>query len=86
MTAAKEEDNGRPLRFPASDKACGHAATGMAKFYKRELTEFMASVPKRGCRTTSRSLRLEPIGLARGWLFCEVCISYPCLDNFYKLI
>jgi homoserine O-acetyltransferase len=44
----KRVKNGRLLLIPASEETRGHAATGMAKVYKRELTEFLASVPKRG--------------------------------------
>jgi homoserine O-acetyltransferase len=44
----KRVKNGRQLLIPASEETRGHAATGMAKFYKRALTEFLASVPKRG--------------------------------------
>jgi homoserine O-acetyltransferase len=46
--ALKRVKNGKLLLIPASEETRGHAATGMAKFYKRELTEFLASVPKRG--------------------------------------
>jgi homoserine O-acetyltransferase len=44
----KRVKNGRLLLIPASEETRGHAATSMAKFYKRALTEFLASVPKRG--------------------------------------
>jgi homoserine O-acetyltransferase/O-succinyltransferase len=44
----KRVKNGKLLLIPASEETRGHAATGMAKFYKRELAEFLASVPKRG--------------------------------------
>jgi homoserine O-acetyltransferase len=46
--ALKRVKNGKLLLIPASEETRGHAATGMAKFYKRELAEFLASVPKRG--------------------------------------
>ncbi|MGE3159793.1 MAG: alpha/beta fold hydrolase, partial [Xanthobacteraceae bacterium] len=46
--ALKRVKNGKLLLIPASNETRGHAATGMAKLYKRELTEFLASVPKRG--------------------------------------
>lgn len=46
--ALRRVKNGKLLLIPASEETRGHAATGMAKFYKRELTEFLASVPKRG--------------------------------------
>ena len=35
----KRVKNGKLLLIPASDETRGHAATGMAKFYKRELME-----------------------------------------------
>jgi homoserine O-acetyltransferase len=44
----KRVKNGRLLLIPASEETLGHAATGMAKFYKRALADFLASVPKRG--------------------------------------
>ncbi len=44
----KRVKNGKLLLIPASEETRGHAATGMAKLYKRELGEFLASVPKRG--------------------------------------
>src|SRR5262249_50983015 len=31
----------------------GHTATAFAKFYKRDLAEFLASAPKRGCRAAA---------------------------------
>jgi homoserine O-acetyltransferase len=46
--ALQRVKTGKLLLIPASDETRGHAATGMAKFYKRELGEFLASVPKRG--------------------------------------
>ncbi len=46
--ALKRVKGGKLLLIPASDETRGHAATGMAKFYKRELAEFLATVPKRG--------------------------------------
>ena len=44
----KRVKNGKLLLIPASEETRGHAATAFAKFYKRELAEFLASVPKRG--------------------------------------
>ena len=46
--ALKRVKTGKLLLIPASEETRGHAATGMAKLYKRELGEFLASVPKRG--------------------------------------
>jgi homoserine O-acetyltransferase len=46
--ALKRVKNGKLLLIPGSDQTRGHAATAFAKFYKRELAEFLASVPKRG--------------------------------------
>jgi homoserine O-acetyltransferase len=44
----KRVKNGKLLLIPASEETRGHAATAFAKFYKRELAEFLTSVPKRG--------------------------------------
>ncbi len=44
----KRVKDGKLLLIPASDETRGHGATGMAKFYKRELAEFLAAVPRRG--------------------------------------
>ena len=46
--ALKRVKGGKLLLIPASDETRGHAATSMAKFYTRELAEFLAAVPKRG--------------------------------------
>ena len=46
--ALKRVKGGKLLLIPASDETRGHAATGMAKFYKRELGDFLAAVPRRG--------------------------------------
>jgi homoserine O-acetyltransferase len=46
--ALKRVKHGKLLLFPASDQTRGHAATGMAKFYKTELGAWLAGVPKRG--------------------------------------
>ena len=40
--------NGKLLLIPASDDTRGHLTTGMAKFYKLQLQELLASAPKRG--------------------------------------
>ena len=39
--------NGRLYLIPASDSTSGHGTTGSAKFYKRQLEEFLQSVPRR---------------------------------------
>ena len=39
--------NGRLYLIPASEETRGHATTGMAKFYKNELREFLQKVPQR---------------------------------------
>jgi homoserine O-acetyltransferase/O-succinyltransferase len=44
----KRVKNGKLFLIPASEETRGHAATAFAKFYKRELAEFLATVPKRG--------------------------------------
>ncbi len=46
--ALKRVKGGKLLLIPASDETRGHAATGMAKFYKRERGEFLAGAPRRG--------------------------------------
>ena len=46
--ALKRVKHGKLLLIPASDQTRGHAATGMAKFYKQQLQEFLAAAPKRG--------------------------------------
>ena len=43
----KRVANGRLLLIPASNETRGHGTTGMAKFWARELGEFLASVPRR---------------------------------------
>jgi homoserine O-acetyltransferase len=43
----KRVKNGRLYLIPASDDTRGHATTGMAKFWKQQLEEFLRSVPRR---------------------------------------
>jgi homoserine O-acetyltransferase len=43
----KRVANGRLLLIPASAETRGHGTTGMAKFWARQLGEFLASVPRR---------------------------------------
>jgi homoserine O-acetyltransferase/O-succinyltransferase len=45
--ALKRVKKGRLLLIPASEETRGHGTTGMAKFYAKELGEFLASVPQR---------------------------------------
>jgi homoserine O-acetyltransferase len=45
--AMKRVKNGQMLLIPASAETRGHGTTGMAKFWKQQLAEFLASVPKR---------------------------------------
>ena len=40
--------NGRVLLIPASEQTTGHLTTGSAKWYKKELGEFLQAVPHRG--------------------------------------
>jgi len=42
----KRVKGGRLYLVPASDETRGHATTGMAKFWARQLQEFLAAVPK----------------------------------------
>jgi homoserine O-acetyltransferase len=46
--AMKRVKNGRLLLIPASEYTRGHATTGMAKFYAKELQEFLQAAPRRG--------------------------------------
>jgi homoserine O-acetyltransferase len=43
----KRIPNARLLLIPASNETCGHGTTGMARFYAREVGEFLARVPRR---------------------------------------
>ena len=43
----KRLKNGRLYLIPASEETRGHGTTGMAKFYARQLQEFLQSVPQR---------------------------------------
>jgi homoserine O-acetyltransferase len=45
--AMKRVKNGQLLLIPASEATRGHGTTAMAKFYKKELHEFLAKVPQR---------------------------------------
>jgi homoserine O-acetyltransferase len=46
--AMKRVRNGRLFLIPASEDTRGHATTGMAKFYAKELQAFLQSAPRRG--------------------------------------
>jgi homoserine O-acetyltransferase len=46
--ALKRIKNARLLLIPASEETRGHGTTGSAKFYARELAEFLQKVPQRG--------------------------------------
>ncbi len=46
--AMKRVANGRVLLIPGSAETAGHGTTGNARWYAKELGEFMASVPRRG--------------------------------------
>ena len=43
--ALKQIKDARLLLIPASTETRGHGTTGMAKFYSRELGEFLQTVP-----------------------------------------
>jgi homoserine O-acetyltransferase len=43
----KRVKNGRLYLIPASDETRGHATTGMAKFYKKQLEELLQTAPRR---------------------------------------
>jgi len=42
----KRVKGGRLYLIPASEDTRGHATTGMARFWKQQLQEFLAAVPK----------------------------------------
>jgi homoserine O-acetyltransferase len=46
--AMRRVRNGRLLLIPASEDTRGHATTGMARFYAKELHSFLQSAPRRG--------------------------------------
>jgi len=43
----KRVKNGKLLLIPASEATSGHGTTGNAKFYARELKEFLDAAPRR---------------------------------------
>ena len=43
----KRVKNGRLYLIPASEETRGHGTTGLAKFWSKQLGEFLQSVPKR---------------------------------------
>ena len=45
--ALRKVRNGRILLIPASTETRGHGTTGMAKFWKEPLRDFLATVPRR---------------------------------------
>src|SRR5262245_48649444 len=45
--ALKRVKNGRIYLIPASEETRGHGTTGMAKFYKKQLQEFLETAPRR---------------------------------------
>jgi homoserine O-acetyltransferase len=46
-SALKRVKNGRLLLLPASEESRGHGTTGMARFYKQQLDEWLRGVPQR---------------------------------------
>jgi homoserine O-acetyltransferase len=44
----KRVKNGKLLLIPASEETRGHGTTGMAKFWAKQLGEFLQNVPRRG--------------------------------------
>jgi homoserine O-acetyltransferase len=46
LDAMKRVKNGKLYLIPASDQTSGHLTTGNAKFYKRQLAEFLQTVPR----------------------------------------
>jgi homoserine O-acetyltransferase len=47
----KRVKNGRLYLIPASEDTRGHGTTGMAKFWKEQLQEFMQTAPRRGANS-----------------------------------
>ena len=45
--ALKRVKNGKLYLIPASENTRGHGTTGMAKFWKQQLQEFLQTAPKR---------------------------------------
>jgi homoserine O-acetyltransferase len=45
--AIKRIKNGKLYLIPAGDETTGHLTTGNAKFYKRELQDFLQIAPRR---------------------------------------
>jgi homoserine O-acetyltransferase/O-succinyltransferase len=45
--ALERVKNGKLYLIPASEDTRGHGTTGMAKFWKQQLQEFLATVPRR---------------------------------------
>jgi homoserine O-acetyltransferase/O-succinyltransferase len=45
--ALKRIPNAKLYLIPASEETRGHATTGMAKFYKKEIEALLKSAPKR---------------------------------------
>ena len=43
----KRVKNGKLYLIPASEDTRGHGTTGMAKFWKQQVQEFLATVPRR---------------------------------------
>src|SRR5262249_51410802 len=46
--ALKQVKNARLLLIPASEETSGHGTTGNARFWKREVQDFLAAAPRRG--------------------------------------
>jgi homoserine O-acetyltransferase len=46
--AMKKVKNGKLLLIPASSETAGHGTTGSAKFYSKQLREFLETAPRRG--------------------------------------
>ena len=50
----KRVKNGKLLIIPASDQTSGHATTGNARFYSRQLQDFLQAVPQKAATADTR--------------------------------
>ena len=54
VEAMKRVKNGKLLLIPASDQTSGHATTGNARFYSRQLQDFLQAVPQKAATADTR--------------------------------
>ncbi len=58
--AMKKVKNGRLLVIPASEETRGHGTTGFAKFYAKDLAEFLEAVPRKASGGSTASTSPAP--------------------------